>query len=111
MTNKTFAQLAIDALDRLDQSGRRPFTRGNLQDWLAIESPATAQRTIARLVGAGCIRVVGGGGRHPRMFERVPGTPAPLDLRGRSDAAQVALEKGRALRIRASRGFVLRFKR
>lgn len=109
MTKKTHAQRAIEALDKLPSP--RPFTRGNVMDWCAIDSDVTAQRVMAQLLGAGCIRVVGGGGPRPRMFVRIAAVPAPEDGRGTSDAAQRALERGRILRAKASRGFVLRWKR
>lgn len=109
MTKKTHAQRVVEALDRMPQ--RDAFTRWNVMDWCAIDSEVSAARVMAQLLGAHCIEQVGGGGRNARMFRRIPGAPAPADARGQSEAAQLALQKGRALRLKASRGFVMRWKR
>lgn len=110
MRQKTFAQRAVEALDRLAQCGNaRAFSTSHLADWLALDSEKTARRVMAQLQGAGCIRYVAGNGNCARLFERVPGVPPPMDARGKSPAAQKALEKGRVLRMKASRGFVKRW--
>lgn len=101
----TWARRVVQVIDRSPQ--RTAFTKWNVNDWLGVVlPPVTLSRIMSQLAGAGCIVPIGGGGKHPRMYARVPGVPAPADQRGKSVNTQEALAKGRSLRLRASRGFV-----